>query len=121
MEVFRVKVTNVKASQYRKGCFYITTEHRTLGEIKVVGSKEYKIGEEILIHKRNPIDWIWDIVKTFSHAKVKRTLFGAANKLTAEIEIKDSIYTIAVSREYLPGEDILVTKFRNTYLEVIVL
>lgn len=55
-------VKAVKQSAVRKRVYYITVDDG-FGEIKVVGNKSYNIGEKIKIKRRNPVDWIWDIVK----------------------------------------------------------
>ena len=55
-------VKAVKQSQIRKRVYYITVEDG-YGEIKVLGSRKYNIGDKIKIKRRNPVDWIWDIVK----------------------------------------------------------
>ena len=57
-----VVVKAVKQSQIRKRVYYITVEDG-YGEIKVLGSRKYNIGDKIKIKRRNPVDWIWDIVK----------------------------------------------------------
>lgn len=56
------KVIAVKKSAVRKGIYYVTVDDG-LGEIKVVATRNYEIGAQVKIKRRNPIDWIWDIVK----------------------------------------------------------
>lgn len=56
------KVIAVKKSEVRKGIYYVTVDDG-LGEIKVVATRNYEIGAQVKIKRRNPIDWIWDIVK----------------------------------------------------------
>lgn len=56
------KVIAVKKSEVRKGIYYVTVDDG-LGEIKVVATRNYEIGAQVKIKRRNPMDWIWDIVK----------------------------------------------------------
>lgn len=56
------KVTAVKKSEVRKGTYYLTVDDG-LGEIKLVATRNYNIGDSVKIKRRNPVDWIWDIVK----------------------------------------------------------
>lgn len=56
------RVIGIKKSEVRKGIYYITVDDG-FGEIKVVGTKAYNLGDIVKIKKRNPVDWIWDIVK----------------------------------------------------------
>ena len=56
------KVIAVKKSEVRKGIYYVTVDDG-LGEIKVVATRNYEVGAQVKIKRRNPIDWIWDIVK----------------------------------------------------------
>lgn len=56
------KVTAIKKSEVRKGIYYVTVDDG-FGEIKVIGTRNYKIGEVVKIKRRNPVDFIWDIVK----------------------------------------------------------
>lgn len=58
----KAKVIAVKKSEVRKGIYYVTVDDG-LGEIKVVATRNYEIGAQVKIKRRNPIDWIWDIVK----------------------------------------------------------
>ena len=60
--VKEVVVKAVKPSEVKKGIYYITTAD-FLGDIKVVSTRKYQIGDVIKIKRRNPVDWIWDIVK----------------------------------------------------------
>lgn len=56
------KVIAVKKSEVRKGIYYVTVDDG-LGEIKVVATRNYEIGAQVKIKRRNAVDWIWDIVK----------------------------------------------------------
>lgn len=56
------KVIAVKKSAVRKGIYYVTVDDG-LGEIKVVATRNYEVGAQVKIKRRNNIDWIWDIVK----------------------------------------------------------
>ena len=56
------KVTAVNKSEVRKGTYYLTVDDG-LGEIKLVATRNYNIGDSVKIKRRNPVDWIWDIVK----------------------------------------------------------
>ena len=56
------KVTAVKKSEVRKGTYYLTVDDG-LGEIELVATRNYNIGDSVKIKRRNPVDWIWDIVK----------------------------------------------------------
>lgn len=56
------KVTAVKRSEVRKSIYYVTVDDG-FGEIKLVATRNYNIGDTVKIKRRNPVDWIWDIVK----------------------------------------------------------
>lgn len=56
------KVIEVKKSEVRKGTYYITVNDG-YGDIKVVGTRNYEVGETVKIKRRNALDWVWDIVK----------------------------------------------------------
>ena len=56
------KVIAVKKSAVRKGIYYVTVDDG-LGEMKLVATTNYEVGAQVKIKRRNPIDWIWDIVK----------------------------------------------------------
>lgn len=56
------KVVAIKKSEIKKGIYYVTVNDG-FGEIRVIGTRNYKIGETVKIKARNPIDFIWDIVK----------------------------------------------------------
>lgn len=56
------KVTAVKKSEVRKNTYYVTVDDG-LGEIKLVATRNYNIGDTVKIKRRNPVDWIWDIIK----------------------------------------------------------
>lgn len=58
----KAKVIAVKKSAVRKGIYYVTVDDG-LGEIKVVTTRNYEVGAQVKIKRRNSIDWIWDIVK----------------------------------------------------------
>ena len=56
------KVAAVKKSEARKNTYYVTVDDG-LGEIKLVATRSYNIGDTVKVKRRNPVDWIWDIVK----------------------------------------------------------
>ena len=56
------KVIAVKKSAVRKGIYYVTVDDG-IGEIKLVATRNYEVGAQVKIKRRDPIDWIWDIVK----------------------------------------------------------
>lgn len=56
------KVIAVKKSAVKKGIYYVTVDDG-LGEIKLVATRNYEVGAQVKIKRRNHIDWIWDIVK----------------------------------------------------------
>ena len=55
-------VKEVKPSAIRKRTFYITVND-SLGDIKLVATKNYELGSKVLIKRKNAIDWIWSIVQ----------------------------------------------------------
>lgn len=57
-----VRVTAVKRSEVRKNTYYVTVDDG-LGEIKLVATRNYNIGDTVKIKRRNAVDWIWDIIK----------------------------------------------------------
>lgn len=63
MNLFREAVVKeVKPSAIRKRTFYITVND-SLGDIKLVATKNYELGSKVLIKRKNAIDWIWSIVQ----------------------------------------------------------
>jgi len=63
MKPFKVTVTAVKRSAVKKNIYYLTVVN-SQGELKTIGKRNYKVGEEVWIKQRTPIDAIWDIVPT---------------------------------------------------------
>lgn len=62
MKLVQATVKAVKKSEVKKGVYYVTVDDG-FGEIKLVATRNYNIGDVVKIKKRNPVDWIWDIVK----------------------------------------------------------
>ena len=57
-----VTVKAVKPSEVRKGVYYITVVD-FIGELKIVGTRRYQIGDVIMIRRMNPVDYRFEIVK----------------------------------------------------------
>ena len=63
MNLFREAIVKeVKPSAIRKRTFYVTVND-SLGDIKLVATKNYELGTKVLIKRKNAIDWIWSIVQ----------------------------------------------------------
>ena len=62
VEIREATVISIKPSAVRKYTYFITVNDG-FGEIKVVGKRNYKIGETIKIRRKNLVDWIWLIEK----------------------------------------------------------
>ena len=60
--VHEATVVSIKKSQFRKGLYFVTVNDG-LGEIRVAASRSYKVGDKVHIKRRNPVDFVWDIVK----------------------------------------------------------
>ena len=60
--IHEATVLAVKKSEFRKGVYYLTVNDG-LGEIRVAASRNYNIGDVVKIKRRNPVDFVWDIVK----------------------------------------------------------
>ena len=60
--VKEAKVTAIKKSEVKKGIYYVTVDDG-FGAIKLVATRSYSVGDTVKIKRRNPVDWIWDIVK----------------------------------------------------------
>lgn len=63
MNLFREAIVKeVKPSAIKKRTFYVTVND-SLGDIKLVATKNYELGTKVLIKRKNAIDWIWSIVQ----------------------------------------------------------
>lgn len=62
MKPQKAVVTAIKKSEWKPNTYYVTVKDR-FGELKVLAGRRYKIGDEILVAKKNLVDNIWAIVK----------------------------------------------------------